>query len=344
MAERVGFEPTVELPRQQFSRLPDSAALAPLRSSLCLKRWQDGVKQRLQYVDVWRAYRGEGEFSNGLFPPEKKVLDVGEVLSIVQRANKDSLDPLISFPSISRLVVDQPPRITFENDCIDLWSFSLDAGMDALERFHLWLSEDERVRGARFIHGEDQRRYTLAHGGLRAVLARYVGLPAGALRFRTNATGKPGLINQQGDSLPVEFNLSHSHGRMLIAMGEGRDVGIDLEQIRDNVEVAKLAERFYAPTEFKRIMRCAAPDQQREFYRYWVAKEAVLKGQGIGLPSLQQCEIPSDLVSPSAVHVPPDSRLQSGWTIQWLNCGIGWQGAVSAYGSDWRVRIMNAAS
>jgi hypothetical protein len=32
MAERVGFEPTVELPRQQFSRLPDSAALAPLRS------------------------------------------------------------------------------------------------------------------------------------------------------------------------------------------------------------------------------------------------------------------------------------------------------------------------
>ena len=31
MAERVGFEPTVELPRQQFSRLPDSATLAPLR-------------------------------------------------------------------------------------------------------------------------------------------------------------------------------------------------------------------------------------------------------------------------------------------------------------------------
>jgi hypothetical protein len=35
LAERVGFEPTVELPRQQFSRLPDSAALAPLRSRLC---------------------------------------------------------------------------------------------------------------------------------------------------------------------------------------------------------------------------------------------------------------------------------------------------------------------
>ncbi len=30
LAERVGFEPTVELPRQRFSRPPDSATLAPL--------------------------------------------------------------------------------------------------------------------------------------------------------------------------------------------------------------------------------------------------------------------------------------------------------------------------
>ena len=39
MAERVGFEPTVELPRQQFSRLPDSAALAPLRDCTLNFRW-----------------------------------------------------------------------------------------------------------------------------------------------------------------------------------------------------------------------------------------------------------------------------------------------------------------
>lgn len=231
-----------------------------------------------------------------------------------------------------------------EKDCIDVWGFSLDAGTDALERFHLWLSEDERARGARFIHRENQRRFTFAHGGLRAVLARYTGMDPGALRFRTNATGKPGLINQE-DSSGVEFNLSHSHGCMLITVGEGRDVGTDLEQIRDTVEVVKLAERFYAPREFQRIMSYAAPDQKRVFYRYWVAKEAVLKGQGVGLSSLQQCEILSpDLVSRSAMHVPFNSRLQSGWMIQWLNCGAGWQGAVSAYGSHWRVRIMIAES
>ena len=34
MAERVGFEPTVRFHAQQFSRLPDSTTLAPLRDLL----------------------------------------------------------------------------------------------------------------------------------------------------------------------------------------------------------------------------------------------------------------------------------------------------------------------
>ena len=33
LAERVGFEPTVPVKAQQFSRLPDSTTLAPLRTS-----------------------------------------------------------------------------------------------------------------------------------------------------------------------------------------------------------------------------------------------------------------------------------------------------------------------
>ncbi len=37
MAERVGFEPTVPVKVQQFSRLPDSTTLAPLREALIIK-------------------------------------------------------------------------------------------------------------------------------------------------------------------------------------------------------------------------------------------------------------------------------------------------------------------
>ena len=62
LAERVGFEPTVELPRQQFSRLPDSAALAPLRcDGLPMCEPRAGVDKALD--DLARAYRARRCFA-----------------------------------------------------------------------------------------------------------------------------------------------------------------------------------------------------------------------------------------------------------------------------------------
>ena len=54
LAERVGIEPTVPLPGQQFSRLPDSATLAPLRVVELASRLTEG-----------RAYRAASNFSIG---------------------------------------------------------------------------------------------------------------------------------------------------------------------------------------------------------------------------------------------------------------------------------------
>jgi hypothetical protein len=57
MAERVGFEPTVPVKVQQFSRLPDSTTLAPLRELLMIKarvgKYQGGALEK--------GRRGEGE-------------------------------------------------------------------------------------------------------------------------------------------------------------------------------------------------------------------------------------------------------------------------------------------
>jgi len=133
---------------------------------------------------------------------------------------------------------------------------------------------------------------------------------------------------------------------MLIALAQEQDVGIDLEQIRDKVEVLKLAERFYTPAEYQQVVRSGAgSDQARQFYRYWVAKEAVLKGQGVGLLSLQQCEIQYSRAQTSvATILSANAAMQSGWTIRWLNCGEGWQGAVSACGDNWAVHVMNEMS
>jgi len=69
----------------------------------------------------------------------------------------------------------------------------------------------------------------------------------------------------------------------------------------------------------------------------------VLKAQGAGIAALQHCEIlVSDSSSRASVRLSGDSALQPGWTVQWLSCGQDWQGAVSAFGHDWSVRVLDA--
>ncbi len=49
MAERVGFEPTVPVKAQQFSRLPDSTTLAPLREFSIIRVWTQKYQVRLLF-------------------------------------------------------------------------------------------------------------------------------------------------------------------------------------------------------------------------------------------------------------------------------------------------------
>jgi 4'-phosphopantetheinyl transferase len=254
-------------------------------------------------------------------------------------------EPIVSFPTIESIATAGWSAPTeMEDQGIHVWGFSLDGSLSFVEQCRSWLSEEERERAARFIRREDHFRFVLAHGGLRAVLARYAGLHPSTLTFQPDATGKPALLNGYVSRHPLRFNLSHSHGRMLMAISNRQDVGVDLEQIRDKVEAAKLAERFYAPTERERVLSLSGPGQTQRFYRYWVAKEAVLKGQAVGLRALQQCEILTSDNSPRAeVKLSEGATMQSGWTIHWLDCGAGWVGAVSACGSDWAICIKTSA-
>ena len=66
LAERVGIEPTVPLPGQQFSRLPDSATLAPLRLvELASRQGSIGADVSSLRSALGGAYPGECNFSIG---------------------------------------------------------------------------------------------------------------------------------------------------------------------------------------------------------------------------------------------------------------------------------------
>ncbi|HMS83903.1 MAG TPA: 4'-phosphopantetheinyl transferase superfamily protein [Nitrospira sp.] len=133
----------------------------------------------------------------------------------------------------------------------------------------------------------------------------------------------------------ITFNLSHSHTRALIAVSKVQEVGIDLEAVRPGVEVVKLSERYFTPAEHTVITQATEDQRAMTFFRYWVAKEAVLKAQGIGLRGLSDCAVvlDTDRLNGNA-RVRLESQSSSSLQLRLLSCGEGWEAAVAAKNLD----------
>ena len=256
--------------------------------------------------------------------------------------NPDVGGLVVAFPSIELIATTGwSSPIELEDRVVHAWGFSLDGSLSFLEQCRSWLSKDERGRAARFIHRQDHVRYVLAHGALRAVLSRYLRVDPADIALSRSEAGKPFVMGESGGLSSFTFNMSHAHGRALIAVSKGHEVGVDLERIRSDIEVAKLSERYFAPSEHATIMMQSTHEQRAaRFFRYWVAKEAVLKAQGIGLRALSQCEI---LMGPDGVGTdvlaPTESPDEHNWGVRLLSCDEGWEAAVAARGVDWKVVV-----
>jgi 4'-phosphopantetheinyl transferase len=239
---------------------------------------------------------------------------------------------LISFQSIERLAdTSRQDSIRLEPNTVHLWGIELDGSSHCLERCAEWLDAVEGRRAARFLRAEDRERFVFAHGGIRAVLSRYLGISPDLVGFDRGESGKPMLAKELCDPSAITFNLSHAHGRALVAVSRTQNVGIDLERVRLDVPVENLSRRFFTQSEHTTIMQ-SAPDQRAAlFFRYWVAKEAVLKAQGIGLRGLSDCEIFLDVGRiETEVQTCLGSQFTNPLRVRLLPCEKGWEAAVAA--------------
>src|SRR5262249_19798979 len=140
----------------------------------------------------------------------------------------------------------------------------------------------ERQRAGRFHAESDRRRFAVCRGSLRTVLGRYLAVDAGQLAFRYGDRGKPALV-EVTELDAIEFNVAHSHDLALLAIAEGRRVGLAIGQVRPMADVVSIVARYFSARE--RAAFQALPDDQRleAFFRCWTRKEAYLKATGDGL-------------------------------------------------------------
>ncbi len=142
-----------------------------------------------------------------------------------------------------------------------------------------YLSHGERHRLDSIRHGLTQRNFLVGRGCLRYLLGCHLSQPPASLSFTYGPQGKPSLEQGNGH---IEFNLSHSGDYVAIAIAERR-VGIDLEQVRTLNSLPALCERCLSPGEKINLLTLPEPQATLQFFRYWTAKEAYLKGVGWGL-------------------------------------------------------------
>jgi 4'-phosphopantetheinyl transferase len=183
-------------------------------------------------------------------------------------------------------------------------------------------SEHERAR--RFRRAADAERFVLTRGLLRERLATLLATDPRAIRLAYGVSGKPELSGGE-----LRFNVAHSGRYAAVATSCEREIGVDVEAHRDDLDIDDLAARFFAAPERAALARAPAPARARAFFACWTRKEAVLKamGHGLGWP-LDAVEVTvGEGREPAVVHEP------GRWTLRDLPIAAGYAGAVAVRGA-----------
>ncbi|HWK61746.1 MAG TPA: 4'-phosphopantetheinyl transferase superfamily protein [Eoetvoesiella sp.] len=150
------------------------------------------------------------------------------------------------------------------------------------------LADDERTKANAYRVPFARHRFVQTRGALRLLLGRCLHVPAASLRFDYGEFGKPVLA--QGEAW--HFNVAHSGDYALLAIADGREVGVDIERHRSLPDLAALAGTVFSLDEAAAWHSLPEAERVPGFFAAWSAKEAVAKatGRGLGL-GLEKLEV-----------------------------------------------------
>lgn len=226
---------------------------------------------------------------------------------------------------------------------VHVWRFELDVDGAVLNELWESLSADERERANRFYFEKDRAHYVAARGRLREILGRYVGTAPGLLRFSYDRYGKPSLVGETGGGGRLCFNVSHSRGVALYALTRGREVGVDVEFVREDFASLEIAESFFSRREVAALRAVGPGARASAFFDCWTRKEAYIKARGEGLSHpLHLFTVSLGPGEPAALLCTEDDAEEAArWSMVELFPGEGYRAALAVRGevsslSCWR--------
>jgi hypothetical protein len=134
-----------------------------------------------------------------------------------------------------------------------------------------WLTEEDEKSTPRA-----ERR--LGRALLRGVLVQSSQLPADRWHITKIGSGKP-LVSAADGAPPPSVSVTHSGKWSACAVSFDGDIGIDIETMRSDRDLAAIASRAFGPLECAEVAAEGCP----RFYAIWTLREAIAKAVGIGL-------------------------------------------------------------
>jgi 4'-phosphopantetheinyl transferase len=153
--------------------------------------------------------------------------------------------------------------------------------------------------------------FALGRSMARRLVGEALQIDPAAWLWREGPHGRPEIGAPATD---WHFNLSHSAGLVVCAIGRTRELGVDLEDLERRPPDPALVARYCSPAEASDVLSQGAEWSDR-FLRYWTLKESYLKARGLGI-SVPLAEI-SFALNGSTARIAFDGSL-AGTDDRWL--------------------------
>jgi 4'-phosphopantetheinyl transferase len=172
------------------------------------------------------------------------------------------------------------------------------------------------------------------------LLAGYLDADADAaeLGFEQHAFGKPRLA---APAQWLRFNVSHSADIAAFVLARSREVGVDVERVREDVLAEPVACRFLSESEQAALAGLPHEARVRASYQCWTGKEAYLKASGLGL-GVSMADLTVALLPDKPITLSGRwYEAQPGrWSLHAFDAGPGYIGAVAVEGCGARIPVV----
>jgi 4'-phosphopantetheinyl transferase len=205
------------------------------------------------------------------------------------------------------------------HECRVWWATIAGAGppLEAL------LSDQEHQRRRAYVQPDDRLRFVTGAALLRRVAADCLQVAPQRLRVDRRCRGcgaqhgKPRLP----DHPELDVSVAHSGRHVVVALAHGPRIGVDVECVREDVEVVELARSAFSSGEAAQLAALPAGERAAAFYRLWTSKESIVKALGTG--------ITDDFAAASAAS--------TGAALHELSCAAGYVATLATIGHCDRV-------